>query len=84
MKRTFSTWEAATALGKNPNRFAEWARDHDLAPLRRQRIGRSTVTVWAVRDVYEAVRRVRAGQTGQTMIAGAGIPTVEQSCSEVA
>jgi hypothetical protein len=45
---TVTTTEAAWLLGLAPGSFARWARDHGVTPLRRQRIGRSTVTVWSV------------------------------------
>lgn len=54
MKRTLSTAEAATLLGMDPRSFARWARALGVEPLRRQRIGRSTVTVWSVAALGQA------------------------------
>lgn len=62
MKLTVTTSEAAQLLGLNPHRFAEWARAADLVPLRRARIGRSTVTVWSIADIRAAQKRRYAGQ----------------------
>jgi hypothetical protein len=62
VKLTLTTWEASNLLGRNPHRFAAWARANDVEPLRRQRIGRSTVTVWSRADITAALRRRHAGQ----------------------
>lgn len=56
MKATLSTTEAALLLKMNPRSFARWARDLGVAPIRRQRIGRSTVTVWSVASLGAAAR----------------------------
>lgn len=43
---TLNTSQAANLVDVDPRSFARWARDHGVEPLRRQRIGRSFVTVW--------------------------------------
>jgi hypothetical protein len=45
---TVTTGEGAFLLGIPPGSFARWCRDHGVEPLRQQRIGRSTVTVWSI------------------------------------
>lgn len=47
-RTTLSTSEAAWLVGVPAGSFARWARAHGVKPLRRQRIGSSTVTVWSV------------------------------------
>jgi hypothetical protein len=56
VKRTLTTSEAATALGIPPGSFARWARARGVEPLRRMRIGRSTVTVWSIAALATATR----------------------------
>jgi hypothetical protein len=46
--RTATTAEAAYLLGIDPRNVARWARTRGIEPLRRQRIGRSYVTVWSL------------------------------------
>lgn len=58
MRTTLSTVEAATFLGIDPKSFRRWARALGVEPLRQQRIGRSTVTVWSIASLTEATRRV--------------------------
>lgn len=53
-RQTLTTTEAAYVTGVDPRCFARWARSHGVTPLRRQRIGRSTVTVWSVADLTRA------------------------------
>lgn len=60
IRATLSTVEAATFLGIDPKSFRRWARALGVEPIRRQRIGRSTVTVWSVASLTEATRRVAA------------------------
>lgn len=48
MRTTVTTREGAYMAGVDERSFARWARKHGLEPLRRQRIGRSTVTVWSL------------------------------------
>lgn len=43
---TLTTTQAAELVDVSSRSFARWARDHGVQPLRRQRIGRSFVTVW--------------------------------------
>lgn len=45
-RHTVTTAEAAWLLGIPAGSLARWARQHGVTPLRTQRIGRSTVTVW--------------------------------------
>jgi len=54
-----TTAEAASALGIDPRSFARWARSRGVEPERRQRIGRSTVTVWSIRKLALATRPER-------------------------
>lgn len=56
MRKTVTTAEAAFILGKDPKSFARWARTVGVQPLRRQRIGRSTVSVWSIAQLEEATR----------------------------
>jgi hypothetical protein len=57
MKRTtMTTTEAASALGLDPRSFARWARSRGVEPERRQRLGRSTVTVWSIAKLTAATR----------------------------
>ena len=57
MKRhTLTTTEAAWFLGIDPRSFGRWARERGIAPERRMRIGRSTITVWSVAKLTEATR----------------------------
>lgn len=56
MRQTLTTTEAAFVLGKDPKSFARWARSLGVEPLRRQRIGRSTVAVWSLTQLKEATR----------------------------
>lgn len=60
MKATLNTTEAAMLLRMNPRSFHRWARSLGVEPLRRQRIGRSTVTVWSIASLSEAARGVAA------------------------
>lgn len=55
-RTTVTTSEAASIIGVTPGSFARWARLHGVTPLRRQRIGRSTVTVWSMASLAEATR----------------------------
>jgi len=54
-RRTLTTGEAAYLTGVDPRSFARWARARGVAPLRRQRIGRSTITVWLLDDLTDCV-----------------------------
>jgi hypothetical protein len=78
VKLTVSTREAAQLLGLNPHRFAEWARAAELLPLRRIRIGRSTLTVWSIADIRAAQKRRYAGQVTRP---GGEITTLAVECS---
>jgi hypothetical protein len=51
---TITTSEAAWLLGIPAGSFARWARSHGVTPLRRQRIGSSTVTVWSIAQLRTA------------------------------
>lgn len=62
MKLTVSTREASDLLGLDPRSFHRWAAERGIEPLRKQRIGRSTVTVWAVSDIRAGQLRRYAGQ----------------------
>lgn len=78
MRLTLTTGEAAQLLGLNPHRFAEWARAAQVEPLRRVRIGRSTVTVWSIADIRAAQQRRYAGQVTTR---GGEITTLAVECS---
>lgn len=54
-RTTVTTTEAAFILGINPRSFARWARQRGLTP-RRQRIGRSTLSVWLISDLARVTR----------------------------
>ena len=59
--KTLTTTAAAKLAGVNPRSFARWARDHDLHPLHRVRIGRSFVTVWSEAELLAVgTRHVQA------------------------
>jgi hypothetical protein len=45
---TLTTTEAAWLLDVPAGSFARWARERGVTPLRTQRIGRSTVTIWSI------------------------------------
>ena len=81
LKVTVSTREASSLLGLNPHRFAEWARAADIKPLRRTRIGRSTVTVWSIADITAAQQRRYARQVTAR---GGQITTLAVECSNAA
>ena len=51
MRTTLTTTEAASFIGINPRSFRRWARNHGVEPLHRVRVGRSTVTAWAMADL---------------------------------
>jgi hypothetical protein len=55
VKLTVSTREGAALVGVTERSFHRWAAERDIHPERRQRIGRSTITVWSV-------AAIRAGQ----------------------
>jgi hypothetical protein len=55
MRTTVTTAEAASIIGINPRSFARWARARGLTP-RRQRIGRSTLSVWSMADLARVTR----------------------------
>jgi hypothetical protein len=46
MRQTFTTTEAALYLQVDPRNLAAIARRHGVEPVRKIRIGRSTVTAW--------------------------------------
>lgn len=54
-KTTVNTSELAALLRMDPRSVARWARSLGVEPLRRQRIGESTVTVWSLADLAAAV-----------------------------
>ena len=56
-RHTLTTTEAAWFLGIDPRSFGRWARERGIAPVRRMRIGRSYVTLWARDDLLEATRQ---------------------------
>lgn len=58
MKRTLTTSEAALLYSFPPGSFARWARARGVEPLRRMRIGRSTMTVWSIAALADATRPV--------------------------
>lgn len=58
MKTTLTTTEACTILGIDTRSFTRWARKHGILPLRQQRIGRSTVTVWDITTLTNATRMI--------------------------
>lgn len=51
MRTTLTTIEASTLLGVDPRSFARWARQHSITPMHSVRVGRSTVTAWAMADL---------------------------------
>lgn len=53
-RQTVTTAEAAFLFGEDARSFARWARKHGINPVRRQRIGRSTVTVWDLQQLTTA------------------------------
>lgn len=53
-RQNITTTEAAYLAGVDPRSFSRWARDRGLAPERKQRIGRSTVTLWSVSSLMRA------------------------------
>jgi hypothetical protein len=58
--KTLTTAEAARLAGVDPRVFRRWARNHNLEPLHRVRIGRSTVTVWSEAELLVAGTRAAA------------------------
>lgn len=56
-KATLSTTEAAVFLHVPRRAFPKWAAERGVEPLRRQRIGRSTVTVWSIAELAAAAQR---------------------------
>jgi hypothetical protein len=77
VKATVSTWEAAQLLGVDPRSFHRWAAERDIQPVRRQRIGRSWVTVWSVGAIRAAQQQRFAGQA---MIMRAELTTLAVEC----
>jgi hypothetical protein len=53
-RATFTTTEAAFLAGVDARSFVRWARERGIEPVRRMRIGRSTVTLWARADLLAA------------------------------
>lgn len=53
-----TTDEAAVAVGQAPSGFRTWARRAGLQPIRTVRVGRATVALWNLDEVYDAARRV--------------------------
>jgi hypothetical protein len=53
-RHTFTTTEAAYLAGVDPRSFTRWARERGIEPVRRMRIGRSTVTLWARANLLAA------------------------------
>lgn len=47
---------AAAAVGMAPAAFREWAARRGLRAVRHVRLGRSTIAVWDLRQVYETDR----------------------------
>jgi len=58
MRRTITTAEAAYLLQLDPRSLARKMRQLGIEPERKQRIGRSTVTVWELRKIQEAAGRM--------------------------
>lgn len=58
MKQTLTTTEAAFITGIPAGSFARWARNRGILPLRRQRIGRSTISVWDITTLTNATRMI--------------------------
>lgn len=50
-RMTFTTGEAALFLRIDPRAVAGLARRHGVAPVRRVRVGRSTITCWSRGDL---------------------------------
>lgn len=51
MRQTLTTAEAAWIYRIDPRSFHRWATVRGVKPIRRQRIGRSTVAVWSIADL---------------------------------
>jgi hypothetical protein len=62
MKRVVNSSEAAYLLRIDPRDLPAYAREHHVEPLGRVRIGRSTVTRWAVEDIV-SIAPAPAGQS---------------------
>jgi len=56
-RQTFTTTDAAHIAAVDPRSFVRWARERGIEPVRRMRIGRSTVTLWARADLLAATRQ---------------------------
>jgi hypothetical protein len=65
-RATLTTAEAAWLLGIDPRSFTRWARERGVEPLRRMRIGRSTVTVWSLAALKQATREQAQLDTAKT------------------
>jgi hypothetical protein len=59
-RRHYTTTEAAYLVGVDPRSFVRWARRHHIQPVRRMRIGRSFVTLWALPELTDTTRRPKA------------------------
>lgn len=52
-----TTDKAARLLDIRPDTFRSWARRRDLRPVRHVRLGRSTIALWDMDQVFEAEQR---------------------------
>lgn len=55
-RTTVETATAAAALGKTPPQFRAWAHRRGLKPVRTIRLGRSTIALYDLQQVYETDR----------------------------
>jgi hypothetical protein len=62
VKATVTSTEAALLLRMDPRSFPRWARALGVEPVRRQRIGRSTVTVWSLAELGGAASRAETAR----------------------
>jgi len=58
---TLTTTEAAWLFRQDRRSFKRWATAHGITPLRRQLIGNTWVTLWAVADLRALSRRLATG-----------------------
>jgi phage terminase Nu1 subunit (DNA packaging protein) len=65
-RQTFTTTEAASLTDVDPRSFTRWARERGIEPVRRMRIGRSTVTLWSLAALKQATRETAQLDTAKT------------------
>lgn len=67
-----TTDEAASAVDVEPVRFREWARRRGLERLRLVRVGRASVALYDLDEVYEAANRLGPRVAGRASTAVRG------------